>query len=76
MVVIALETQVDMNGNSYLPNQVFEIEDQEILEYKLRIGLVKEYQEPEDTEDQKPKVTRAKRKVLEPEGQIKIEETE
>jgi uncharacterized protein YjiK len=72
MKVIALETQVNAEGISYLPNEVFEITDEETLQYKLRIGLVAEYQEAEEKE-KKPKATK---KVLVPEADTKVEETE
>lgn len=56
--VIALTTQVDADGVSRLPNEIFEVEDKEKLNGLIFNKCVELYQEPkEETE-----IPKAKRK--------------
>ena len=51
--VIALTTQVDANGVSRLPNEIFEVEDKEKLNGLIFNQCVELYQEPQEEQEKK-----------------------
>ena len=51
MKVVSLTTQVGIDNLSYLPDDIFEINDQETYDYKIRVGLVKDFENAKTEEE-------------------------